>query len=91
MIKAHTALLALLNFLAAAITAGVCTQFGWKEWWYPLIVVGAACSIVSSFYLQFLESKAMEGSPERTLLRWVGYGLTAVGVGLGFLIWQLSK
>lgn len=83
--------IALLNLVVGAIVAGVATQFSWKEWWLPLLVVGAACSLASSGVLWILESRALPGSPERKTIQWIGTILFLIGGGIAAGVWRLSQ
>ncbi len=89
--KSQMALLALINVATSAVAAAVSMQFSWRQWWLPLLVIGAADALVSSTVLGVLQSKFEKGTPERSALSWPVNILFFLGVGLGIAVWKLSQ
>jgi hypothetical protein len=82
----HAVLLALLNLVAIGISGGVALGMAWKEWWHPLLMIGASATIASSLVLWFLEKQYGEESPERSRIAWSGNILFIAGIGLAIAV-----
>ena len=89
--KSQMALLALINVAASAVAAAVSMQFSWKQWWLPLLVIGAADALASSTYLGILQSRFEKGTPERSALSWPVNILFVLGAAFGVAVWKLSR
>lgn len=89
MTRAQAAGLAVLNLFAAVVTAGASFQREWGKWWLPLLLIGAACAIVSSLHLWYVEKSIPEGEPARRIVTWTGYALFAAGVLLALGAFRL--
>lgn len=89
--KSHYAILALANLATVAVAAGISFAFEWAKWYLPLILIAAACMVVSSALLAYISSKCEEGSPERTTTNVVSWILLLAGLGLGLWLKTLAS
>ncbi len=88
----HAAMLAVLNLVAIGISGAVALEMSWKEFFHPLLMIGASAAISSSIALWFMEREYEEESPERSRIAWAGNIVFIAGAGCAVaLLFAIGK